>query len=131
MNKRMTKLNIAAKDVIPPKLWGKKDADIGIIGFGSTLCPIREAMDQLEEKGISTKYLQVRTLWPFSAAEVEKFMSSCNTVFVVENNYSGQLSQLIQGQGVECSRVHKINKYSGHTFRPIEIAEGVLGVLKR
>jgi 2-oxoglutarate ferredoxin oxidoreductase subunit alpha len=131
MNKRMTKLNIAAKDVIPPKLWGRDDADIGIIGFGSTVCPIREAMDQLEEKGITTKYLQIRTLWPFSTPEVEKFMKSSNTVFVVENNYSGQLSRLIQGQGVECSRVHKINKYSGHTFRPIEIAEGMLGVLKQ
>ena len=127
----MAKLNIATKDVIPPKFWGKKDANIGIIGFGSTVCPIREAMDQLEQKGISTKYLQIRTLWPFSVAEVEEFMSSSNTVFVVENNYSGQLSRLIQGQGVECSRVHKINKYSGHTFRPVEIAEGMLSVIKQ
>jgi 2-oxoglutarate ferredoxin oxidoreductase subunit alpha len=131
MDKRMTKLNIATKDVIPPKFWGKEDADIGIIGFGSTVCPIREAMDHLEQKGISTKYLQIRTLWPFSTAEVEEFMRSSNAVFVVENNYSGQLSRLIQGQGVECSRVHKINKYSGHTFRPVEIAEGMLVVLKQ
>jgi 2-oxoglutarate ferredoxin oxidoreductase subunit alpha len=131
MNKRMTKLNIAAKDVIPPELRGREDADIGIIGFGSPVCPIKEAMDQLEEKGISTKYLQVRTLWPFSTTEVEKFMRSCSTVFVVENNYSGQLSRLIQGQGIECSRVHNINKYSGHTFRPVEITESILGVLKQ
>jgi 2-oxoglutarate ferredoxin oxidoreductase subunit alpha len=131
MNKRMNKLNFALKDVIPPVFWGKKDADIGIIGFGSTVCPIREAQDQLGEKGISTKYLQIRTLWPFSVAEVEEFMSSAKTVFVVENNYSGQLSRLIQGQGVECSRVHKINKYSGHTFRPIEITESMLEVLEQ
>ncbi len=129
MDKRMKKLNVALDDVIPPLFWGKEHANIGIIGFGSTVCPIREAMDQLEEKGISTKYLQVRTLWPFSKGEVEEFMSSCNAVFVVENNYSGQLSQLIQGQGVECSHVHNINKYSGHTFRPVEIAEGIRGVL--
>ncbi len=129
MNKRMAKLDVALEDVIPPVFWGEEDADIGIIGFGSTLCPIREAMDQLGEQGISVKSLQLRTLWPFSVAEVEGFMRSCKTVFVVENNYSGQLSRLIQGQGVECSRVHKINKYSGHTFRPIEIAESILGVL--
>jgi 2-oxoglutarate ferredoxin oxidoreductase subunit alpha len=129
MNKRMSKLDAALEDVIPPIFWGKKDADIGIVGFGSTIGPIREAMDQLDDKGISTKYLQIRTLWPFSVAEVEEFMSSSKTVFVVENNYSGQLSRLIQGQGVECSRVQKINKYSGHTFRPIEIAESMLGVL--
>jgi 2-oxoglutarate ferredoxin oxidoreductase subunit alpha len=131
MNKRMTKLDVASKDLIPGQLWGREDADIGIIGFGSTVCPIREAMDQLDDKGISTKYLQVRTLWPFLTAEVETFMKSCNIVFVVENNYSGQLSRLIQGQGVECSLVHKINKYSGHTFRPIEIAGSMLEVLER
>ena len=129
MNKRMTKLDVALEDVIPPLFWGEEDAGIGIIGFGSTLCPIREAMDQLGEQGISVKSLQIRTLWPFSVAEVEGFMRSCKTVFVVENNYSGQLSRLIQGQGVDCSRIHKINKYSGHTFRPIEIAESILGVL--
>lgn len=129
MNKRMKKLDVAREDVIPSVFWGKKDADIGILGFGSTVCPIREAMDQLDEQGIATKYLQIRTLWPFSVADVEEFMSSSKTVFIVENNYSGQLSSLIQGQGVECSRVHKINKYSGHTFRPIEIAESILGVL--
>jgi 2-oxoglutarate ferredoxin oxidoreductase subunit alpha len=131
MNKRMKKLDVALADVIPPVFWGKKEADIGILGFGSTVCPIREAMDQLGEKGIATKYLQIRTLWPFSVAEVEEFMSSAETVFVVENNYSGQLSRLIQGQGVECSKVHNINKYSGHTFRPIEIAEAMLGVLEK
>jgi 2-oxoglutarate ferredoxin oxidoreductase subunit alpha len=131
MNKRMSKLDTALEDVIPPVHWGEKDADIGIIGFGSTVCPIREAMDQLSEEGISTKYLQICTLWPFSVSEVEEFMSSANTVFVVENNYSGQLSRLIQGQGVECSRVHKINKYSGHTFKPVEIKESILGVLEK
>lgn len=129
MNKRMSKLDVASRDMIPPMLWGKSDADIGIIGFGSTVSPIREAMEQLREKGISAKYLQVRTLWPFSKEEVGEFMASCRTVFIVENNYSGQLSRLIQGQGIECSRVHRINKYSGHTFRPIEITEGMLRVI--
>lgn len=131
MNKRMKKLKSAVRDVIPPQFWGNPDAEVGIIGFGSTVCPIREAMDQLEHRGVPCKYLQIRTLWPFSAPEVEEFMTSCSEVFVVENNFSGQLHGLIQGQGVECSRVQRINKYSGHTFRPIEITERILEALKR
>jgi 2-oxoglutarate ferredoxin oxidoreductase subunit alpha len=131
MNKRMNKLNSSPKDMIPPRFWGEENAETGIIGFGSTVCPIREAMDQLEEKGIATKYLQIRTLWPFSSEKVEEFMESSKTMFVVENNFSGQLSRLIQGQGIECSSLHKINKYSGHTFRPIEITESILEIVAK
>jgi 2-oxoglutarate ferredoxin oxidoreductase subunit alpha len=131
MDKRMKKLKSAINDVIPPLYWGEKEAGVGIIGFGSTVCPIREAMDQLGKKGIPCKYLQIRTLWPFSTPEVKEFMESCNDVFVVENNYSGQLHGLIQGQGIECSLVQKITKYSGHTFRPIEITESILEALKQ
>jgi 2-oxoglutarate ferredoxin oxidoreductase subunit alpha len=131
MQKRMKKLKSASQDLIAPKLWGRKNASVGVIGFGSTVCPIREAMDQLAEEGISSKYLQIRTLWPFSAKSVGRFMASCEYVFVVENNFSGQLSALIQGQGIECSKVIKVNKYSGHTFRPVEISSAILKALKR
>ncbi|MBN1222086.1 MAG: 2-oxoacid:acceptor oxidoreductase subunit alpha [Candidatus Aminicenantes bacterium] len=131
MEKRMRKLKSAGKDLIPPKLWGRSDADVGIIGFGSTLSPIREAIDHLAEKNVSAKYLQIRTLWPFHEKKVERFMESCAQVFVVENNFSGQLSALIQGRGIECTRVVNVNKYSGHTFRPVEISDAILKALKR
>jgi len=131
MEKRMRKLGAAGKDLIPPKRWGQNDAPIGIIGFGSTFSAIREALGQLAEKGVPSKYLQVRTLWPFHAKDTERFMGNCESVFVVENNFSGQLSALIQGQGIECTRVIKVNKYSGHTFRPVEISTAVLESLGR
>jgi len=131
MEKRMKKLKGALQDLIPPKFFGKKEARVGVIGFGSTIGPIREALSQLDEKGIDAKYLQIRTLWPFHAKIVERFMASCEYIFVVENNFSGQLSALIQGQGVECSRVIKVNKYSGHTFMPVDISAAIVEALKR
>ena len=131
MQKRMKKLKSASRDLIPPKFWGTEEASIGVIGFGSTVSPISEAMGHLAEQGIPSKYLQIRTLWPFPAKKTERFMTSCEHVFVVENNYSGQLSALIQGQGIECSKVIKVTKYSGHTFRPVEISSAILKALKR
>jgi 2-oxoglutarate ferredoxin oxidoreductase subunit alpha len=130
MQKRMKKLKNASRDLIPPKLWGNKSASVGVIGFGSTVSPIREAMGQLAEENIVSKYLQIRTLWPFPAKSVEQFMAGCEYVFVVENNFSGQLSALIQGQGIECSKVIKVNKYSGHTFQPGEVALAVRKALE-
>ena len=125
MNKRMKKLKTASKDMIPPKMWGKRDAEIGILGFGSTLEPIREALLQLEKKKIRTKYLQMRTLWPFPSRKVEEFVAACRTVFVVENNFSGQLADLIQSRTQLPFEVRRIVKYSGRSFRPQEISRQI------
>jgi len=46
MEKRMGKLKSASKELLPPKVWGERDAEIGIIGFGSTFGPIEEAISK-------------------------------------------------------------------------------------
>ncbi len=130
MEKRMRKLKTAAKELIPPRLWGESKAETGIIGFGSTLGPIREAMDQLEEKNLETKYLQVRTLWPFHSKRVEGFLRGCRRVFVVENNYSGQLCSLIKGQVRDCPEIRSILNYSSQTFQPQEIAAEIENAIR-
>ena len=122
MKKRMRKLKKASQEVIPPKIWGKKEAEIGIIGVGSTFGPIREAMSQLEKKGIHSKFLQLRTLWPLAHREVKKFLEKSREVFVVENNFTGQLRNLIQSQVEPGVKLRNINKYSGLAFRPKEIS---------
>jgi len=122
MEKRMKKLKAARKDLIRPKIWGKSTADIGIIGCGSTFGPIQEAMEQLHYSGIETKYLQIRTLWPFLGTEVEDFIANCKQVFVVDNNYEGQLAYLIKSQMKQKKEIRHILNYSGHTFRPQDIS---------
>ena len=125
MEKRMKKLKTARKDLVRPKVWGNKTAEIGIIGCGSTLGPIREALDQLEDSGIAAKFLQMRTLWPFLEKEVKDFLTTCKKCFVVDNNYEGQLAQLICSQLSPEIEPESILKYSGHTFRPKDIAESI------
>jgi 2-oxoglutarate ferredoxin oxidoreductase subunit alpha len=122
MQKRMKKLESASKDLIPPKVWGKRDAGIGIIGCGSTFGPIQEAIAQLEKKGVRAKYLQVRTLWPFPSKKVEEFVATCKEVFVVENNFSGQLSLLLKSQVRMPFDTRNILNYSSQAFRPQEIS---------
>lgn len=122
MQKRMKKLGSTAKDLIPPKVWGDKESQVGIIGFGSTFGPIQEAITQLKETGDEAKYLQMRTLWPFPRKKVEEFLVSCKEIYVVENNFSGQLSQLIRSQVQVPFEAQKILKYSGQAFRPQEIS---------
>lgn len=125
MDKRMRKLDTASKDLIASTVWGNPGAKFGIIGTGSTLGAIVEAQGQLEKKGIETKFLRLRTLWPFPVRETEKFLEGSSRVFVVENNASGQLSRLIKSQVVGCPRFENILKYSSLPFKPGDISERI------
>ncbi len=125
MEKRMKKLTTIGKDLILPKIYGEREAKLGIIGFGSTFGPIQEAMFQLKEMGISTKYLRMRTLWPFPSQKVGRFVNGCRKIFVVENNYSSQLGSLVKSQVSEDFKIKNIRKYSGQSFRPQEISTGI------
>lgn len=126
VEKRMKKLRSAFKDVIHLKIWGKKEAQVGIIGFGSTFGPIQEAMKQLKEKGIESKFLQMRTLWPFPTRDIDRFVAECREIFVVENNFTGQLSALLKSQVRPTTKVKNINKYSSDSFIPQEISISIL-----
>lgn len=126
MEKRMRKLERAGKDLVTPRFWGERKARVGLLGFGSTLGAILEAMDGLKAKGLQAKYLQLRTLWPFPSPEVERFMAGCERIFVVENNFSGQLATLIKSQIGVCPEMKPIRNYSTRTFTPREIVNPIL-----
>jgi 2-oxoglutarate ferredoxin oxidoreductase subunit alpha len=125
MQKRMRKLSGSPKDMIPPKLWGDKQSAVGIIGFGSTLGPVVEAIEELADVNIRAKNLQIRTVWPFPAKAVSDFIKSCEFVFVVENNYSGQLFDLIHSQVKPEAKIQKILNYSSVAFRPADISSQI------
>lgn len=122
MEKRMKKLAKASRDVVPPKVWGEKDAPNGIIGFGSTFGPIQDAMKLLKKRNIQTKYFQVRTLWPFPVKEVDRFIKTSNEIFIVENNFTGQLANLVKSQVQPNIQIRNICKYSSDSFTPKEIS---------
>jgi 2-oxoglutarate ferredoxin oxidoreductase subunit alpha len=128
MNKRLRKLDIAKKDIIDPKFFGAKRANIGLIGIGSTYGPIMEAVEQLEKQRYRIKYMQIRMLQPFPKDSVKKFVDKCKRVYVVENNATGQLSrQILFRLGVSKykKKFRSIVKYNGKSFRPIEIINEV------
>ena len=94
----MTRLRLkmdTARDMLPqPIIDDGSDADIGIITFGTNEDAIREARDWLANDGIKTNYLRVLAL-PLASA-VTDFIDAHKSIFVVENNFDGQLTQLIR-----------------------------------
>jgi 2-oxoglutarate ferredoxin oxidoreductase subunit alpha len=125
MDKRFRKLETAKPDLPAPLLHGDPKAEIAILGYGSNRGPIVEAQDRMAKNGVATRFLELRTLWPFPEDEVRDFIADAKHVFVVENNFSGQLERLIRYVVGPLDRMHRVLKYNGRPFRPIEIVDAI------
>ncbi|HLJ82772.1 MAG TPA: 2-oxoacid:acceptor oxidoreductase subunit alpha, partial [Candidatus Eremiobacteraceae bacterium] len=128
MEKRMRKLESMRPDLPKANVLGDPSADIAIIGYGSNRGPIVEAQDRLAADGTPTRFLQMRTLWPFPEEEVRAFIKDASEVFVVENNFTGQLERLIRYVVGPSPHLRSVLKYNGKPFRPIEIIERIKAV---
>ncbi|HVM44431.1 MAG TPA: hypothetical protein VM582_00745, partial [Candidatus Thermoplasmatota archaeon] len=74
---------------------------------------------------LATKRMAIKVLWPFPSPEVKEFMASCDKVFVVENNFSGQLAGLIKREIGGHDKIEPVLKYDGTPFRPADIVKGI------
>jgi 2-oxoglutarate ferredoxin oxidoreductase subunit alpha len=124
MEKRMRKVAGIAASVPPPELWGPKDADVTLIGWGSTKGVIEEACELLAEEGIAANQLQVRWLVPLHGDEILAILKDAKHTIIVENNYSGQFARYLRS---ETSFVPDgyIRKYDGEPFMPHHIVNAV------
>jgi 2-oxoglutarate ferredoxin oxidoreductase subunit alpha len=121
MKKRFQKLEtFRREDMQPPKIFGNPESDVTIVGWGSTKGVILEAMERVrQEDGIDVKFMQILDIWPFPERAVADVLRPSRRVIVVENNFTGQMANLIRQQtSIECS---KVVKYNGTPFSPIEL----------
>ena len=107
-----------------PVLCGPRDADITLIGWGSTKGVIEEACEILTEQGISANQLQIRWLVPLHGDAILDILKHARHTVIVENNYSGQFARYLRS---ETSFVPDgfIRKYDGEPFMPHHIVEAV------
>jgi 2-oxoglutarate ferredoxin oxidoreductase subunit alpha len=131
VDKRFKKLDALVKDLEnyeTTKLYGSGEADVTILGWGSTKGPIREAMKLLSKEGLKINYLQIVYLNPFPVASVQRILKSAKKTVVVENNKTSQLSSLIR-EHLLTTVDHKILKYNGRPFNPGELSQRIKEVL--
>ncbi len=125
MRKRMTKLEIAKRDLPRGINHGRIDAKVGVIGFGSTYGPIVEAMSELEQDGLLVRFHQIRTIWPLLEDDLQSFIDTVDSVFVIECNYQGQLANLIRSKLGNTAKINSITKFDGSCFKPKEIVNAI------
>jgi 2-oxoglutarate ferredoxin oxidoreductase subunit alpha len=125
MDKRMRKLVSMQPELPKAAVHGDRAADVAFIGYGSNRGPICEAQDRLAAAGTPSRFLQLRTLWPFPEDEVREFVKDAKHIFVVENNMTGQVERLVRYVTGPLPHMHRVLKYNGRPFRPIEIIDAV------
>jgi 2-oxoglutarate/2-oxoacid ferredoxin oxidoreductase subunit alpha len=127
--KRMRKMETILPLIEPPQLWGAEDAQVTLLGWGSTEGIIREAIQKLaSEEGIDANALQVKWIVPLHAAAITSALSKSKKVVIVENNYSGQFARYLRSETGIVADAH-IRKYDGEPFMPHHIVDGVKEIL--
>ncbi len=126
---RLKKKFDTAKQLVPPAVFtGKSAQDVGIVSLGSCDGAVHEALDILKRRGVQLDYMRVRS-FPFGA-EVEEFLASHSTVFVVEQNRDAQLRSLLTLEtAVEKAKLRSILYYAGLPISSSCIVEGIVAEL--
>jgi 2-oxoglutarate ferredoxin oxidoreductase subunit alpha len=122
LEKRSAKLDLALAEIpLEEKLTvlGNAQADFTLVSWGSNKGVIIEAVERLDDEGISIRAILVKLLWPFPANEITGLLSDASTLIVLECNQTGQFSHLLHEKTGRMAD-HLILKYTG---RPVVIED--------
>lgn len=130
MQKRFKKLDAIPKELLVPKMYGPKDADLTIIGWGSTKGAVLDAIKYLNNDGYKVNYMHFVYINPMDYSEVDKMIKACNDTIILEGNYTAQLRDIIRektGNYIEKTYL----KYDGRPFFFQEIYTKIVEVMKK
>jgi 2-oxoglutarate ferredoxin oxidoreductase subunit alpha len=128
VEKRARKFKGAAGHIDPPELSGAADAEVTLIGWGSTRGVISEAVEMLNNEGIAVNHLPVKWIVPLHGEAIADVFANAKRTVIVENNYSGQFHRYLRSETGLTADGH-IRKYDGEPFMPHHIVEGVKELL--
>jgi len=124
VDKRLRKQIGMEAETLPPLLSGDEKPEVLLVGWGSTKGCLAEAADLLRQEGLKVAHLHCRQVWPFPQEPVQAALETAQHCYVVENNATGQLRQLIRREtGREIEGL--ITRYDGRPFSPAGIAAAV------
>jgi 2-oxoglutarate ferredoxin oxidoreductase subunit alpha len=124
VEKRARKMEGIEKRIAPPQIEGPADAEVTLVGWGSTRGVIKEAVEQLNALGISANLLAVKWIVPLHADAITEVFSRAKRTIIIENNYSGQFARYLRSETGLAADGH-IRKYDGEPFMPHHIVNGV------
>ncbi len=139
---RSRKIAALEQTLTPPVVHGDESGDLLIVGWGSTLGAIEEAVDRARKKGLKVSSLHLRYLSPMDVG-LEEIFSKFKKVMTVEINYSDSMGSVPHPRPAQLAmmlRAHLMQEVDfwsivpGQPLRPsqiVEVIEGKLGATKK
>ncbi len=124
VDKRLKRFAAMKEDILPPRLFGPDDFSNLIIGWGSSLNVVREALYIAGRK--DTAFLHFSQLYPLHE-NAAGLMARAKKRIIIESNATSQFGALLKlHAGIEMDR--KILKYDGMPFMLEEVVEAIRGI---
>ena len=110
--------------------WGDEEAAIAVMGWGSSLGPVQEAMARAQAAGYKVAALFPKVLLPMPDLRIRRFLRGRRAVIIPELNQRGQFARVIEHRYShelirDSIEVVSLTKYQGLPFRPVEIFEKI------
>jgi 2-oxoglutarate/2-oxoacid ferredoxin oxidoreductase subunit alpha len=123
---RAWKVANIASDIPPLEIEGEEDADLLVLGWGSTFGSIRAAARRarLEGRKVATAHLRYLNPMPINTGEV---LASFDRILIPEMN-TGQLLKLVRAEFLIDAL--GLNKVAGEPFKVAEIADKIMEMTK-
>jgi 2-oxoglutarate ferredoxin oxidoreductase subunit alpha len=106
------------------ELHGPENADLTIVGWGSTKGPILEALEVANANGISVNFLQIKYASPFPEEGVARVLEASKNTLLIENNSTAQMGGMIREYtGIKIE--NQLLRYDGRPVNAPEILEAI------
>ena len=131
VEKRMKKLELVEREVpIEDKLafFGDQESENFILSWGSPKGAIIEALKALKEENLRMGFIQVRMITPLPTNEIRKMLEGKIRIIDIEDNYGGQLGQVIKEKTGIAPNFH-ILKYTGRPMTTTEVYDALKLIL--
>lgn len=127
--KRFEKLEPLAKRTDRIVRWGPDQADVGILGWGSTAGAAQESAELGGERGIAVSGFYPRILQPLPVEAIKEWAETVDHIVVPEVNFTGQFARLVRSDcGIE---VESLTNVSGLPFTAEDIFESIVRAMNQ
>ncbi len=127
VNKRNSKLDGIRKELeaeAEVRVEDKAEAGTLAVCFGSARGVVAEAVKRLRAKGLKVAMVHLKHVWPFPSEAVAGMIGKGRKVLTVEQNYMGQLAQLLSQEcGVRVAGT--VRRFDGRPFAVAEVEAGL------
>ncbi len=115
IDKLFNKVPSILKEIPAIKLHGPQEAELTVIGWGSSKGAILEAIDTINQEGRSVNFLQILYPAPFPAEAVQTALQASKKLLMVEGNKTSQMAGMLRMHtGITVDE--SLLKYDSRTF---------------